>query len=79
VIPVFKTNKWNILLFTTALLIQADARSLDVIHRRRGFDRGLGYHFVMDNGTNTKVEGQIEASPRWINRWTALIVMPMDE
>ncbi len=41
---------------------------MDAIHRKRGFDRGLGYDFVIDNGTNTRVDGQIEASPRWIKQ-----------
>lgn len=65
VIPVFKTKKWKYIIIHHSVTDAGDARSLDLIHRRRGFERGLGYHFVIDNGTNTKIDGQIEASPRW--------------
>ena len=41
---------------------QNDKRS----HSARGFWNGLGYHFLIDNGTLGKGDGQIEMSPRWI-------------
>lgn len=34
----------------------------------RGFINGLGYHFLIDNGTLGKGDGQIEVSPRWIKQ-----------
>ncbi len=68
VIPVFKAKKWKYIIIHHSVTDTGDARSLDLIHRRRGFDKGLGYHFVIDNGTNTKVDGQIEASARWIKQ-----------
>ncbi|HQP91344.1 MAG TPA: N-acetylmuramoyl-L-alanine amidase [Candidatus Omnitrophota bacterium] len=68
VIPVFKSNKWKYIVIHHSVTDSGDARSLDAIHRRRGFDRGLGYHFVIDNGTSTRIDGQIEASPRWIKQ-----------
>ncbi len=68
VIPVFKSNKWRYIVIHHSVTDSGDATFLDTIHRRRGFDRGLGYHFVIDNGTKTRVDGQIEASPRWIKQ-----------
>ena len=68
VIPLFKSNKWKYIVVHHSVTDSGDARSLDAIHRKRGFDRGLGYDFVIDNGTNTRVDGQIEASPRWIKQ-----------
>lgn len=68
VIPVFKSKKWKYIIVHHSVTDSGDARSLDRMHRRRGFNRGLGYHFVIDNGTNTKVDGQIEASSRWIKQ-----------
>lgn len=65
VVPVFKTKKWKYIVIHHSVTDAGDARSLDLIHRRRGFNRGLGYHFVIDNGTNTRIDGQIESSPRW--------------
>ena len=68
VIPIFKSDKWRYIVIHHSVTDSGDASSLDTIHRRRGFDRGLGYHFVIDNGTKTRVDGQIEASPRWIKQ-----------
>ncbi len=68
VIPVYKSDKWQYIVIHHSVTDSGDAQSLDAIHRRRGFDRGLGYHFVIDNGTKTRVDGQIEASPRWIKQ-----------
>jgi hypothetical protein len=41
------------------------ARSFDRGHRRRGFWRGLGYDFVIDNGTQGTQDGDIEVGRRW--------------
>ncbi len=68
VIPVFKSSKWRYIVVHHSVTDSGDARYLDLIHRRRGFDRGLGYHFVIDNGTDDRLDGQIEASPRWIKQ-----------
>ena len=41
------------------------AERFDRVHRRdRGWEHGLGYHFVIGNGTDTP-DGQIEVGPRW--------------
>ncbi len=68
VIPVFKSKKWRYIVIHHSATDEGDARFLDYIHRRRGFNRGLGYHFVIDNGTDSRGDGQIEASPRWIKQ-----------
>jgi len=42
----------------------------DKEHRAKGWD-GVGYHFVIGNGTNSG-DGQIEVTPRWpIQKWGA--------
>src|SRR5438093_11294418 len=42
----------------------------DKEHRAKGWD-GVGYHFVIGNGTNSR-DGQIEVTPRWpIQKWGA--------
>jgi LysM repeat protein len=68
VIPVFKSDKWRYIIIHHSVTDSGDAQSLDLLHRRRGFDRGLGYHFVIDNGTGTRNDGQIEAAPRWVKQ-----------
>lgn len=68
VVPLFASKKWKYIVVHHSVTDAADATSLDRMHRSRGFDRGLGYHFVIDNGTKTRNDGQIEASPRWIKQ-----------
>jgi N-acetylmuramoyl-L-alanine amidase len=42
----------------------------DKEHRAKGWD-GVGYHFVIGNGTNSG-DGQIEITPRWpVQKWGA--------
>ncbi|MFW6107570.1 MAG: N-acetylmuramoyl-L-alanine amidase [bacterium] len=41
-----------------------DAASFDRYHRKLGWARGLGYDFVIGNGTRTG-DGQIEVGERW--------------
>jgi hypothetical protein len=42
----------------------------DKEHRAKGWD-GVGYHFVIGNGTNSG-DGQVEVTPRWpIQKWGA--------
>ncbi len=39
-------------------------------HKAKGWD-GVGYHFVIGNGTNSS-DGQIEVTPRWpVQKWGA--------
>lgn len=68
VVPLFASKKWKYIVVHHSVTDEGDAASLDRMHRRRGFDRGLGYHFVIDNGSKTRQNGQIEASPRWVKQ-----------
>jgi hypothetical protein len=40
------------------------AASIERYHRSLGWEHGLGYHFVVGNGTGSG-DGEIEAAPRW--------------
>ena len=42
--------------------------SFDYIHSKKRRWKGLGYHFVIDNGSSGKQDGQIEISPRWLHQ-----------
>ncbi len=68
VIPLYPSKKWRyIVLHHTATEI-GKARVINKCHIDRGFIFGLGYHFLIDNGTLGKGDGQIEVSPRWIKQ-----------
>jgi N-acetylmuramoyl-L-alanine amidase len=68
VIALFKTNKWKYIIIHHSATDFGSALSFDKAHLNRGFWHGLGYHFVIDNGTDGKADGQIEVSPRWIKQ-----------
>ncbi|MFH1458052.1 MAG: N-acetylmuramoyl-L-alanine amidase [Candidatus Omnitrophota bacterium] len=67
VITLYRSNKWKYIIIHHSATDDGDALSLNNLHSRRGF-AGLGYHFVIDNGSSSKVDGQIESSPRWIKQ-----------
>ena len=68
VIPLYKTNKWRYIIIHHSATDYGSALQFDKAHLKRGFWNGLGYHFVIDNGTANKEDGQIEVSPRWIKQ-----------
>jgi len=68
VVPLYKSHKWKHIIIHHSATDEGNALSFFRLHVKRGFWRGLGYHFVIDNGTYGKEDGQIEVSPRWINQ-----------
>lgn len=68
VIPLYPTRRWTHIVIHHTATDSGNARSIDVLHHKRGFWNGLGYHFLVDNGTNGKFDGQIEVGPRWIKQ-----------
>ena len=69
VIPLYNNpGKWKYIIIHHSATDQGNAFAFYNMHLRRGFDNGLGYHFVIDNGTSGKSDGQIEISPRWIKQ-----------
>ncbi|MBP8645711.1 MAG: N-acetylmuramoyl-L-alanine amidase [Syntrophobacteraceae bacterium] len=70
IIALYPNPRWtHIVIHHTA----TDIGKAILIHRShhdRGFWHGLGYHFLIDNGTLGKGDGQIEEAPRWIKQQT---------
>ncbi len=67
-IPLFPTRRWTYIVIHHTATHDGDAFTIDQLHHRRGFWNGLGYHFLIDNGTKGKVDGQIQVGPRWIKQ-----------
>lgn len=67
VIALFKTDKWQYIIVHHSASDKGNALDINAIHQKKGWE-GIGYHFVIDNGTIGKADGQIEASPRWIKQ-----------
>ena len=68
VIPLYVNRQWRYIIVHHTATDIGSARRIDKAHEDRGFWNGLGYHFLIDNGTLGKGDGQIEASPRWIRQ-----------
>jgi len=65
VITLYPSEKWQYIIIHHSATDEGNALFFDKAHLRKGWD-GVGYHFVIDNGTKGKRDGQIEVSPRWL-------------
>jgi len=68
VIPLYNARRWSYIVIHHTATEAGNALSIDNSHQKRGFWGGLGYHFLIDNGTLGKHRGQIEVAPRWIKQ-----------
>jgi N-acetyl-anhydromuramyl-L-alanine amidase AmpD len=59
---------WQFIVIHHSATPTGDAEIFDAAHRARGMINGLAYHFVIDNGSEGKADGQIETGPRWIKQ-----------
>jgi len=68
VISLYSSNKWEYIIVHHSATDYGNSLNFDKSHHDRGFNRGLGYHFVINNGKSGKPDGQIEVSPRWLKQ-----------
>lgn len=68
VIPLWPSAKWKYIVIHHSATDVGKALSFDYVHSNKRHWKGLGYHFVIDNGTSGKEDGQIEVSPRWVHQ-----------
>lgn len=55
--------RWSTIVIHHSATASGDARTFDQFHRSKGWE-GLGYHFVIGNGSNSG-DGQVEIGSRW--------------
>jgi len=67
VIPMYKSYKWKYIIVHHTATDAGTSLTIDKLHQQRGW-KSIGYHFIIDNGTVGKEDGQIEVSPRWIKQ-----------
>ncbi len=67
-IPLYITTRWTHIVIHHTVTDEGSAYSIDGLHQQRGWENGMGYHFLIDNGTRGKAMGQIEVGPRWIKQ-----------
>ncbi|MCM8794310.1 MAG: N-acetylmuramoyl-L-alanine amidase [Candidatus Omnitrophica bacterium] len=64
-VPLYPNTRWTHIVVHHSGTERGDARLIDRLHRKRGFINGLGYHFVIDNGTLGQRDGRVEVGHRW--------------
>ncbi len=67
VIALYPSSKWKYIIIHHSATDEGDALSFNRHHLQRGFE-GVGYQFVISDGSHHKVDGQIEVTPRWIKQ-----------
>ncbi|MBU0710073.1 MAG: N-acetylmuramoyl-L-alanine amidase [Candidatus Omnitrophica bacterium] len=67
VVTLYPSGKWKYIIIHHSATDSGTALDFDRSHNNKGW-RGLGYHFVIDNGTKGKQKGQIEVAPRWLKQ-----------
>mgnify|MGYP001611029698 CR=1 FL=1 len=66
-ITLFPSRKWkNIIIHHTAA--EGSALTFHKSHLAKGWDRGVGYHFVINTGHGEKPDGFVEGTPRWLKQ-----------
>jgi len=67
VITFYPSKKWKYIIIHHSATDSGNSEFFDGAHKNRGW-QGIGYDFVIDNGTYGKDDGQIETTPRWIKQ-----------
>ncbi len=68
VVPLYPNDMWKYIIIHHSATDVGNALSFDYIHSHKRLWKGLGYHFVIDNGTGDTKNGHIEVSPRWLHQ-----------
>lgn len=68
IISLPKSRKWRYIVIHHSGTDEGSSLSFHRAHLKKGWDKGVGYHFIIDNGSGGKQDGQIEVSPRWIKQ-----------
>lgn len=68
IVPLYASTKWKFIVVHHTATDVGKALQVHRSHEDRGFWNGLGYHFIIDNGSLGKGDGQIEVAPRWIKQ-----------
>lgn len=68
VVPLYPNTCWRYIVIHHTATDIGNASLIHSNHQKRGFWNGLGYHFLIDNGSLGKGDGQIEVAPRWIKQ-----------
>ena len=62
-------GRWTTIVVHHSDSAKSTPQGMDSWHRQRGWEHGLGYHFVIGNGVNYP-DGQVFVGPRWSGQQT---------
>ncbi len=68
VINLYRTRPWSYIIVHHTATDSGDPCTIQRAHLQRGFCHGIGYDFVIDNGTLGQGDGVIEMTPRWLRQ-----------
>ncbi|MEK7868279.1 MAG: LysM peptidoglycan-binding domain-containing protein, partial [Candidatus Omnitrophota bacterium] len=68
IVPLYPNDMWKYIIIHHSATDVGNALSFDYMHSHKRLWKGLGYHFVIDNGTGDTKDGHIEVSPRWLHQ-----------
>lgn len=66
--PLSTPGDWKYIVIHHSATPAGSAEIFDREHRQRGFWNGLGYHFVICNGTSGHRDGEIQVGDRWVKQ-----------
>ncbi len=67
IITLYPSKKWKYIVIHHSATDYGNSAQFNKAHINKGWE-GVGYHFVIDNGTAGKADGQLETTPRWIKQ-----------
>lgn len=68
VITLYPSDKWKYIIIHHSGTEDGSALQFHRWHLNKGWDKGVGYHFVIDSAQSGKQDGQLESTPRWIKQ-----------
>ena len=67
VVTLYPSKKWKYIIIHHSATEEGNSLAFHMSHKGKGWD-SIGYHFVIDNGSSSKKDGQIETTPRWLKQ-----------
>jgi N-acetyl-anhydromuramyl-L-alanine amidase AmpD len=68
VVTLYPSDKWKYIIIHHSATEDGSALQFHRWHLNKGWDKGVGYHFVVDRDQSSKQDGEIESTPRWIKQ-----------
>ncbi len=59
------SHRWKYIVIHHSATRQGNGKLFDRYHKKRGMKNGLAYHFVINNGTSSRSDGELEIGNRW--------------